>query len=96
MDQFNAYTPEIMKKSGSIVPTSPFFGSEETTCSAVIYSTMDFFNIDRYSRVDFQVYHNPNATFRTPLETFSMFDQFEPESIDESRFTVRRVLSGEA
>ncbi|NJC44725.1 UNVERIFIED_ORG: hypothetical protein FHT06_001964 [Xanthomonas campestris] len=92
MDQFNAYTPEIIKRSGSIVATSPFFGSEEKTCSAVIYSTMDFFNIDRYSGPDFEVYHNPNAAFRAPLEAFSMFDQFEPESIDESRFTVRRVL----
>lgn len=91
MDQFNAYTPEIIKKSGSSVPTSPFFGLGDTTCSAVIYSAMDFFNIDRYRGNDFGVYHNPNATFRTPLETFSMLDQFEPEPIDESRFTVRHV-----
>lgn len=91
IDQFNAYTPEITKKSGSSVMTSPFFGSGETTCSAVIYSAMDFFNIDRYDGNDFGVYHNLNATFRMPLEMFSMFDQFEPEPIDESRFTVRHV-----
>lgn len=91
IDQFNSYTPEIMKKLGSSVSTSPFFGSRETTCSAVIYSVMDFFNIDRCHGNDFGVYHNPNAAFRIPPQTFSMFDQFEPERIDDSHFTVRHT-----
>ena len=96
MDQFNAYTPTIKKKSGADVPTSPFFGMEETSCSAVIYSVMDFFNIDRFKSNDFSVYHNPNASYRLPLETLKMFSQFVPESIDDSRFTLRNISRGTA
>ncbi|UOV00200.1 hypothetical protein [Pseudoxanthomonas mexicana] len=91
LDQFNVHTPSITKKSGASVATSPFFGSGEISCSAVIYSVMDFFNIDRCVSNDFGVYHNPNAARPLPTQAFGMFDQFVPEPIDESRFTLRHI-----
>ena len=57
---------------------------------------MDFFNIDRFKSNDFSVYHNPNASYRLPLETLKMFSQFVPESIDDSRFTLRNISRGTA
>jgi len=89
LDQYNVHTPNVTKMSGASVGTSPFFGSTEKSCSAVIYSTMDFFNIDRFLGNDFAVYHNPNAEHPLRAEAFRKFDQFCPEPIDESRFTLR-------
>lgn len=91
IDQFNEYTPSLTKKSGATVGTSPFFGPGETACSAVIYSVMDFYNIDRIRGNDFGVYHNPNAAYPLATEAFPMFHQFVPEAIDESRFTIRHI-----
>lgn len=85
------YTPNVTKVSGASVGTSPFFGHGEACCSAVIYSVMDFFNIDRFHGNDFGVYHNPNAAHPLPIGTFPMFDQFVPEPVDESRFTLRPI-----
>lgn len=91
LDQFNVYTPNVIKACGASVGTSPFLGPGETGCSAVIYSAMDFFNIDRANGNDFGVYHNPNAAHPLPIGAFPMFDQFAPEPVDESRFTIRHI-----
>jgi hypothetical protein len=91
IDQFNVYTPTIEKVSGALVPTSPFFEKTQTSCCAVLYSIMDFFNIDRFKGNDFALYHNLNASHQLPIEPFDMYDQFIPKPIDESNFFIHQI-----
>lgn len=61
------FQPHVSKSNGTCVPTDTFEGHNCMIVSAVIYSTVDVFNLPSRLGADFVVVHNSNTTAPLPL-----------------------------